>query len=159
MYIAVVTGLGNFSRILGGALGVAISSAVLNSQLTQELPKVLPLEQATMVIQSSEYVNHGLPVEYLTVTLRVYVESLQLIWYVLTPMSGLGFIASLFVKHHSIHSHRKAAEKKEKEKQENAVVVDMPANTATTITTTTEKEVKENYSVDQIEVQQIDEKK
>ena len=129
--------------------------------MSQELPKILPLEQATKVIQSSEYVNHGLPVEYLAVTIRVYVESLQLIWYVLIPMSGLGFIASLFVKHHSIRSHRKAAEKKEKEERENAVVVDMPTNTTTTktTTTTTDEEVKEKYLADQIEVQQIDERK
>ncbi|CEP16105.1 hypothetical protein [Parasitella parasitica] len=155
--IAVVTGLGNFARILGGALGVAISSAVLNSQLTQELPKVLPMEEAAKVIQSSEYVNHGLPAEYLTVTLRVYVESLQLIWYVLIPMSGLGFIASLFVKHHSIRSHRKLAETKAKEDQENAdavaaasVVVNVPTDTATV----ENRRLDEKVQVDQIEDQQ-----
>ncbi|KAL7323511.1 hypothetical protein PS15p_211397 [Mucor circinelloides] len=155
--IAVVTGLGNFARILGGALGVAISSAVLNSQLTQELPKYLPMEEAVKVIQSSEYVNHGLPAEYLTVTLRVYVESLQLIWYVLIPMAGLGFISSLFVKHHSIRSHRRAAEKKAKEDQEAAdaaaaVVVNIPTNTATT----ENEETKEIYQVDQVEDQQAE---
>ncbi|CAO3636332.1 unnamed protein product [Mucor fragilis] len=155
--IAVVTGLGNFARILGGALGVAISSAVLNSQLTQELPKYLPMEEAAKVIQSSEYVNHGLPAEYLETTLRVYVESLQLIWYVLIPMAGLGFISSLFVKHHSIRSHKRAAEKKAKEEEEaadaaKAVVVDMPTNTVTT----ENEETKEKYQVDQIENQQVE---
>lgn len=171
--------MGNFARILGGALGVgklhisifgahivlihsvccfiAISSAVLNSQLTQELPKYLPMEEAVKVIQSSEYVNHGLPAEYLTVTLRVYVESLQLIWYVLIPMAGLGFISSLFVKHHSIRSHRRAAEKKAKEDQEAAdaaaaVVVNIPTNTATT----ENEETKEIYQVDQVEDQQAE---
>ncbi|GAN05514.1 MFS general substrate transporter [Mucor ambiguus] len=174
--IAVVTGLGNFARILGGALGVgkirilvelelacssfasfvAISSAVLNSQLTQELPKYLPMEEAVKVIQSSEYVNHGLPTEYLATTLRVYVESLQLIWYVLIPMAGLGFISSLFVKHHSIRRHKKAAEKKAKEEEEEAadaakaVVVDMPTNTVTT----ENDETKEKYQIDQVEDQQ-----
>ncbi|KAF1796407.1 major facilitator superfamily domain-containing protein [Mucor lusitanicus] len=155
--IAVVTGLGNFARILGGALGVAISSAVLNSQLTQELPKYLPMEEAIKVIQSSEYVNHGLPAEYLTVTLRVYVESLQLIWYVLIPMAGLGFISSLFVKHYSIRRHKKAAEQKAKEDQEaadaaKAFVVDMPTNTVTT----EDEETKEKYQVDQVEDPQVE---
>ncbi|KAK4516866.1 uncharacterized protein ATC70_000192 [Mucor velutinosus] len=152
--IAVVTGLGNFARILGGALGVAISSAVLNSQLTQELPKYLPMEEASRVIQSSEYVNHGLPAEYLAITLQVYVESLRLIWYVLIPMAGLGFISSLFVKHHSIRSHKKAAEKKAKEEEETAkaVVVDIPTNTVTT----EHEETKEKYQVDQVEDQQVE---
>ncbi|KAI7907864.1 major facilitator superfamily domain-containing protein [Cokeromyces recurvatus] len=107
--IAVVTGLGNFSRILGGALGIAISSTVLNTQLTDELPKVIPYDQAIIVIQSSEYVNNGLPKEYLDVTLEVYVKALQLIWYVFIPMAGLGFIASFFIKHYSIQRHKMEA--------------------------------------------------
>lgn len=107
--IAVVTGLGNFSRILGGALGVAISSAVLNSHLNQELPNLLPIDEATKVIQSSEYVNHGLSEEYKVLAIEVYVHGLQMIWYVLIAMSGLGFIASFFVKHHSVRRHVKAA--------------------------------------------------
>ncbi|KAI9474078.1 MAG: major facilitator superfamily domain-containing protein [Benjaminiella poitrasii] len=129
--IAVVTGLGNFSRILGGALGIAISSTVLNSQLTQELPKVIPYEQTMAVIQSSEYVNHGLPEEYLDATLEVYVEALRLIWYVFIPMSGLGFIASFFVKHHSIKRHKlegqqTAIDKTDILADETPVVVDVP---------------------------------
>lgn len=115
------------------------------------------MEEAAKVIQSSEYVNHGLPAEYLETTLRVYVESLQLIWYVLIPMAGLGFISSLFVKHHSIRSHKRAAEKKAKEEEEaadaaKAVVVDMPTNTVTT----ENEETKEKYQVDQVEDQQVE---
>lgn len=115
------------------------------------------MEEAIKVIQSSEYVNHGLPAEYLTVTLRVYVESLQLIWYVLIPMAGLGFISSLFVKHYSIRRHKKAAEQKAKEDQEaadaaKAFVVDMPTNTVTT----EDEETKEKYQVDQVEDPQVE---
>ncbi|KAI8378397.1 major facilitator superfamily domain-containing protein [Blakeslea trispora] len=135
--IAVVTGLGNFSRILGGALGVAVSSAVLNSQLNQELYKYVPEEIALAIIQSSEFVNHGLPQEYKEVTLEVYVDALRLIWWVLIPMAGIGLIASLFVKHHSTRSHQmhKEAEKSKEEaqKESNAndgeVAVDMPEET------------------------------
>ncbi|KAG2192966.1 hypothetical protein INT47_005692 [Mucor saturninus] len=125
--IAVVTGLGNFSRILGGALGVAISSTVLNSHLTENLPNVLPVELANAVIQSSEFVNHGLPAEYLASTLRVYVEGLQLIWYVFIPMAGLGTISSCFVKHHSV---RKPKQNKDEIPEDDAtaevIVIDTP---------------------------------
>lgn len=109
-FLAVVTGLGNFSRILGGALGVAIASAVLNSELTAKLPEVLPAEIAYAVIQSSEFVNHGLPEQYKETTLTIYVQALQLIWYVLIPMAGLGCISSLFVVHHSVRGHKKMRE-------------------------------------------------
>lgn len=109
---------------------IAISSAVLNSKLQEELPKVLPAEEAAKVIASSVYVHVGLPAEYLETTLHVYVQSLQMIWYVLIPMSGLGFIASLFVKHHSIHSQRLALEKantqQQAEEKEEVVAVNIP---------------------------------
>ncbi|RCH90859.1 hypothetical protein CU097_011261 [Rhizopus azygosporus] len=136
--IAVVTGLGNFSRILGGALGVAISSAVLNSHLNQELPQLIPTDEAYRVIQSSEYVNHGLPEAYKDITIEVYVTGLQMIWYVLIAMAGLGFIASFFVKHHSVRRHVKAkaaadaaaaaaTEKEQQEKTEDeSVKIDVP---------------------------------
>lgn len=136
--IAVVTGLGNFSRILGGALGVAISSAVLNSHLNQELPQLIPTDEAYRVIQSSEYVNHGLPEAYKDITIEVYVTGLQMIWYVLVAMAGLGFIASFFVKHHSVRRHVKAkaaadaaaaaaTEKEQQEKTEDeSVKIDVP---------------------------------
>lgn len=129
--IAVVTGLGNFSRILGGALGVAISSTILNSSLTEKLPTVLPQDLAYAVIQSSEFVNHGLPVEYKEATLRVYVQALQLIWYVLIPMSGLGLIASCFVKHYSIRKQKEMRGKlpskdEQSQVQDEVVVVNIP---------------------------------
>lgn len=78
----------------------------MNSQLTQNLPKVLPAVHVASVLQSSEFVNNGLPKEYLPVTLRVYVEGLQLIWYVFIPMAGLGTISSCFVKHHSVRKQK-----------------------------------------------------
>ncbi|KAI8646263.1 major facilitator superfamily domain-containing protein [Parasitella parasitica] len=96
--IAVVTGLGNFSRILGGALGVAISSAILNSSLAQDLTALVPADVVQNVLASSEYVRHGCPPEYVQDVLDCYLDALRLIWYVMTAMCGVGFFLSLFVK-------------------------------------------------------------
>ncbi|KAG1384503.1 hypothetical protein G6F60_000658 [Rhizopus arrhizus] len=120
--IAVVTGLGNFSRILGSALGVAISSTVLNSHLNQELAHVIPAEEAAKVLASSEYVNRGLPEQYKEATLEVYVNGLRTVWYVLIAMSGLGFLASFFVKHHPI---RRPPKQKPAEPESDDVVVEV----------------------------------
>ncbi|KAG1151951.1 hypothetical protein G6F37_000717 [Rhizopus arrhizus] len=120
--IAVVTGLGSFSRILGSALGVAISSTVLNSHLNQELVHVIPAEEAAKVLASSEYVNRGLPEQYKEATLEVYVNGLRTIWYVLIAMSGLGFLASFFVKHHPI---RRPPKQKPAEPESDDVVVEV----------------------------------
>ncbi|KAK4518956.1 uncharacterized protein ATC70_009183 [Mucor velutinosus] len=96
--IAVVTGLGNFSRILGGALGVAISSAILNSSLTQDLSTLVPSNVVQSVLGSSEYVRHGCPPQYVETVLACYLDALRMIWYVMTAMCGVGFFLSLLVK-------------------------------------------------------------
>ncbi|KAI7906628.1 major facilitator superfamily domain-containing protein [Cokeromyces recurvatus] len=96
--IAVVTGLGNFSRILGGALGVAVSSTILNSTLSKSLPQYVPQDIVEKILASSEYVRAGCPTEYLDNVLDCYLEGLKLIWYVMTAMAGVGFMLSLFVK-------------------------------------------------------------
>ncbi|KAI8875814.1 MFS general substrate transporter, partial [Backusella circina FSU 941] len=96
--IAVVTGLGNFVRILGEALGIAISSAVLNSSLSQDLPSIVPEDIATKIIDSSEYVRHGCPPEYVDAVLTIYLDAIRLIWYVMVGMSLVGFVFSLGLK-------------------------------------------------------------
>lgn len=145
LYLAVATGLGNFARVLGGALGIgtyiyyisikhlyllfiiAISSTVLNTQLAEKLPQVLPPQIAAAVLSSSEYVHHGLPEEYFATTLHVYTESLRLCWYVLTPMAGLGFFSALLIKNHSMKQHGRN-NKKPTENNEESVVVEVPIN-------------------------------
>ncbi|GAA5798020.1 hypothetical protein HPULCUR_003418 [Helicostylum pulchrum] len=138
--IAVVTGLGNFSRILGGALGVAIGSTVLNVHLAENLPKVLSPELAATVIQSASFVNDGLPEEFKAVTIQVYVDAIQLIWFVFTPMSALGLLASCFVQHYSV---RKQKQMKSEVSPEEIVTVDVVEPTTTTKDTLTEKVVKD----------------
>ncbi|KAI8983585.1 major facilitator superfamily domain-containing protein [Pilobolus umbonatus] len=96
--VAVVTGLGNFSRILGGALGVAISSAIVNSSLSKKLLKFVSIEEYDRILKSTEYIRHGLPKEDLHAVLNIYTKSLHLVWYVMTGLSGAGFIASMFSK-------------------------------------------------------------
>jgi hypothetical protein len=100
--IAVVTGLGNFVRILGEALGIAISSAVLNSSLSQDLPAIVPEDIASKIIDSSEYVRNGCPPEYVDGVLNVYLDAIRLIWYVMIGMSLIGFLFSLGLKSYPI---------------------------------------------------------
>lgn len=107
--IAVVTGLCNFTRILGGALGIAIASAILNSSLTASLPQHMPVEYALQVIDSSLYVRNGLPSQYFEATIECYVAALKLLWQVMTAFAGVGFLASLFIKHSSLRKDKPKA--------------------------------------------------
>ncbi|KAG2221339.1 hypothetical protein INT45_014023 [Circinella minor] len=117
--VAVVTGLNNFSRVLGGALGVAIASAVLNSSLQRDLPNAIPIEYAEMIFQSPEYIRHGLPQEYFDATVRIYVESLRFVWHILIIMSGMGFLSSVLVKHHPLRQRGPSPQKKEQNNNNN----------------------------------------
>ena len=48
------------------------------------------MEYASLVIQSKDYIRNGLPLEYMEPTIRVYMNSLKFMWYILIIMSGLG---------------------------------------------------------------------
>jgi hypothetical protein len=125
--IAVVTGLGNFSRILGGALGVAISSAILNSSLAQDLPAAhVPTNIVENVLASSEYVRHGCPPQYVEIVLACYLNALRLIWYVMTAMCGVGFFLSLLIKSAPVLKRRAPSIVVA---SENQVIQDIDANT------------------------------
>ncbi|CAO3652074.1 unnamed protein product [Cunninghamella blakesleeana] len=100
--IAVAIGLGNFSRLLGATVGIAISSSVLNSELNKSLPMVLPTEYVDMIIKQGLFIHHGLPDQYKSMAIQTYCHSFRVIWYAITPIMSLSIISSLFVKHHSL---------------------------------------------------------
>lgn len=123
--IAVVTGLGNFSRILGGALGVAISSAILNTSLAQDLALYVPADIVSKILDSSNYVRNGCPPVYLEIVLKCYVDAIRLIWHVMIGMSGFGFCLSCLIKAHPI---RKPKEQTTSAAPE-SVVIDVESKT------------------------------
>lgn len=134
--IAITTGLGNFSRILGGALGVAISSAILNSSLTQDLPLVAPQDIVDNVLAASEYVRNGCPPEYVEPILTCYIDALRLIWHVMVAMAGCGFCLTLVVKSGTVFRHKLEALQKAKDQAaaDNAAAEEgnnLPENTVT----------------------------
>ncbi|SAM07155.1 hypothetical protein [Absidia glauca] len=100
--LSIVSGLGDFSRLIGGSVGIAIANTILNSCLTNLLPSVLPPEYIQPVIKSTLFIHDGLPKQYQAATLKVYADSLGVIWYAVTPLTVLGLIASGFVQSYSI---------------------------------------------------------
>ncbi|CAO3652066.1 unnamed protein product [Cunninghamella blakesleeana] len=115
--IAVVTGLGNFARLLGAAVGVSISSSILNSELKDNLPTVLPAEYAEIIMKQALFIYNGLPEEYKAPTIQVYCDAIRLIWYVVTPLTALSIIGGALVKHYNL---RKPGQRNKKPDQEKA---------------------------------------
>ncbi|KAI8147048.1 major facilitator superfamily domain-containing protein [Fennellomyces sp. T-0311] len=101
--VAVAIGLREFLIALGGSLGVAIASNVLNSTLTKNLPRAIPSEHAAFVLKSPEYIRNGLPLEYFEATITTYADSMKDVWHILTIIGGLGFVCSLFIKHYPLN--------------------------------------------------------
>ncbi|KAI9317564.1 major facilitator superfamily domain-containing protein [Dichotomocladium elegans] len=116
--IAVVTGLNNFSRVLGGAIGVAVASTILNSTLQKGLGGSVPSEFAAIIYAAPEFIRNGLPEEYMELAIDEYVKALRVVWYVLIGLGACGFICSLFTKHYSIHRFKREAIKEEEHQGE-----------------------------------------
>ncbi|CAO3652082.1 unnamed protein product [Cunninghamella blakesleeana] len=100
--ISVATGLNNFSRLLGSAIGISVSSSILNSELNKNLSNLLPPEYVDMVIKQALYVQQGLPEQYKTITIQAYCDSIRFIWYIITPITALSIVGALLVKHHHL---------------------------------------------------------
>lgn len=101
--------------------------------MAENLPKVLSPELAATIIQSSSFVNDGLPEEFKAAAIQVYVDAIQLIWFVFTPMSALGLLASCFVEHYSVR----------KQKQMKGEILPDEIVTVDVVDTLTEKVVKD----------------
>ncbi|CDS03713.1 hypothetical protein LRAMOSA01114 [Lichtheimia ramosa] len=100
--IAVASGLAAYIGILGANLGVATASAILNTLLKQNLPRVMPMEYAQRIFDSPQYVYNGLPEEYFDAAIDVYITSFQYLWYTVTACACGAFLCSLFVKQYSL---------------------------------------------------------
>ncbi|KAI7874461.1 MFS general substrate transporter, partial [Lichtheimia hyalospora FSU 10163] len=100
--IAVASGLGAYISILGSNLGVATASAILNTLLKQNLPRVMPMEYAQRIFDSPQYIYNGLPTEYIDAAIDVYSASFTYLWYTVTACAFGGFLCSLFVKQYSL---------------------------------------------------------
>ncbi|KAL1935444.1 hypothetical protein VTP01DRAFT_4584 [Rhizomucor pusillus] len=111
--IAVALGLTNFVRVLGGALGIAVASATLNSTLHEDLPSVIPLEYISDVLEYPESLRTILPADYVQPVIEIYVRALHIVWYVLTAMSAASFVCSLAVKYHPFNQHESKQEQQE----------------------------------------------
>lgn len=88
MLLAVALGLTNFVRVLGGALGIAVASATLNSILHKDLPLIIPSVFINDILEYPESLRTILPSEYIQPVIEIYVKALHIVWYVLTVMSA-----------------------------------------------------------------------
>lgn len=81
--------------LLGANFGVATASAILNTLLKQNLPRVMPMEYAQRIFDSPQYVYNGLPAEYFDAAIEVYTTSFTYLWYTVTACASIGNLTSI----------------------------------------------------------------
>ncbi|KAG0068533.1 hypothetical protein BGZ89_004583 [Linnemannia elongata] len=99
--MAVATGFVVFINSIGNAVGVAVCAAVINNALTTNLAKLPESSQAVFrelnVIENINVI-FTLPEELRAEVVHAYALAFQTLFITLTPMIGIGFVLSLFVR-------------------------------------------------------------
>lgn len=102
--LGVATSSATFFRSMGGSFGVALSSALLNSGLHRELPKLLPADALAQVgTDTSRLVNspdaiRALPAAWSDAVIEAVSNSVNMVFLAVVPILVVGFVVSLFLK-------------------------------------------------------------
>ncbi|RYP77604.1 hypothetical protein DL769_003377 [Monosporascus sp. CRB-8-3] len=98
-------------RLFGALVGLAIGSTAFTSEFQKSsagLLKSMPEESRVLEDVSQaisfipELITSDLPEESIEVLVGAYNEAFRAVWIVMTVLSGLGFIGSLFIKEHTL---------------------------------------------------------
>ncbi|KAG0203166.1 hypothetical protein BGX33_009269 [Mortierella sp. NVP41] len=99
--MAVATGFVVFINSIGNAVGVAVCASVINNALTKNLTKLPEASQTILrelnVIENINAIFTLTP-ELKTEVVHAYALAFRTLFITLTPMIGLGFLLSLFVR-------------------------------------------------------------
>ncbi|KAF8921622.1 hypothetical protein BGZ58_004107 [Dissophora ornata] len=104
-HIAVATTLCGFLNGVGSAIGVAICASVFNNALQKNLAK-LPIDTQDILGQMDVVENmtaiSSLPEGVKEQVIGAYADSFKMVFMVLTPIMGVAFILSLFMRRRKI---------------------------------------------------------
>ncbi|KAI5825536.1 MFS general substrate transporter [Schizophyllum commune Tattone D] len=96
---AVVTGTRNFFRTMGGAFGVAISNAILNNIISDELPAALPSDiRDSLLAGGSIDLPSSLPSDVAEGVYAAFEHGLHMVYVYYIPLIAVCLIMSLFLK-------------------------------------------------------------
>ncbi|KAI9715087.1 MAG: hypothetical protein M1812_006205 [Candelaria pacifica] len=99
-----------FARQMGAVVGLAIGSAIFTNLFNHKLPDILPdklfgLSQGNAGISLIPELRHlGISSDDLAPVLLAYADALRGVWYALTAIAAIAFIATLFMKDLSLES-------------------------------------------------------
>lgn len=90
---AVVTGLRNFLRTVGGAIGLAIAAAIVNNVLLNHMPPGIPRKEASELALLLDSLS---PAESAQLV-AVYMRGLHIVFYLGAPLMGACLVSSAWL--------------------------------------------------------------
>ncbi|KAG0368164.1 hypothetical protein BGX24_002919 [Mortierella sp. AD032] len=104
-YMAVATANSTFFRTVGQVIGIAIAGTVFNNKVqSQFAPLILQIPGIEAVVADSSLAGSFGP-EVERMVLEIYMVAIRNAMVVGIPFAGLGFLSSLFIKHHSLRAN------------------------------------------------------
>ncbi|KAM6485256.1 major facilitator superfamily domain-containing protein [Trichoderma sp. SZMC 28011] len=105
--VAVATGTYSFVRSFGLVWGATMASIAFNGQINTHAASISNQEVRNLLIDGGAYayaaVQNGgiaeLPDPTRSQVIAVYVKALRVVWWIVTAISGLGFLATFIEKH------------------------------------------------------------
>lgn len=83
---------------LGGGIGIAVASVLINRSLKRDLSQSIPLEYVQHVIELPNFIYDGLPKQYLQPVTQAYNGAFQCLWYMMTAAAIIRRFAGKGVK-------------------------------------------------------------
>ncbi|KAK3843550.1 MAG: major facilitator superfamily domain-containing protein [Linnemannia gamsii] len=103
--MAVATANSTFFRTVGQVIGIAIAGTVFNNKVqSQFAPLILQIPGIEAVVADSSLAGSFGP-EVERMVLEIYMVAIRNAMVVGIPFAGLGFLSSLFIKHHSLRAN------------------------------------------------------
>ncbi|RKP08315.1 drug resistance transporter, EmrB/QacA subfamily, partial [Thamnocephalis sphaerospora] len=108
--IAATTACCSFFRTVGGVIGVAICGALFNNLVSTNLHANIPgiTDEMVKAIQNSIYMIQNLEPTMRAQAIHSFVQSLNQIFIVCIPMTGVAFLLSLGMEHKKLRKGAKA---------------------------------------------------
>lgn len=103
--MALSTGAFMFLRVIGGALGISVSQAIISSVLRQRLSRIPDYTGGTSPAALTQGVSHlkdiPNPVTRQAV-IHAFTKAISTVWVVMTPLCGVCFILVLLIRNYSM---------------------------------------------------------
>jgi hypothetical protein len=100
--IAVATANATFFRTVGSVMGVAIAGTVFNNSVKTHLSPIIELHPEVAQVIGDSYLAPSFGPVLEQQILEAYMQAIRSAFIVCVPFMGLGFLSSLFIRHHKL---------------------------------------------------------